>query len=190
MLHTMFMHNCVTSASEADSERTYSDIGRIHTDDRNRLTVQSIESCVLVAKLQFWEQKLGTAEQTASFFRTKVDGRNESEVSARDAWSAALSSNFSANQLQFFYAQERSIVNKHRGASLHKGCKVIIWYVGHNRPTHYTLREVIGDVYKGGPLNGQPSEGEKGNWTLGEGARLSEFTLDVAKDEWELVGMS
>ena len=111
-------------------------------------------------------------------------------MSTRDAWSAALSSNLSANQLQFFYAQERSIVNKHSGNTLHKGCKVKIWYVGHNRPSLFTLREVIGDTYKGGPLNGQPSDGEKGNWTMSEGARLSEFTLDVAKDEWELVGIA
>ena len=81
-------------------------------------------------------------------------------------------------------------MNKHRGTALHKGSKILIWYVGHNRPSHFTLREVIGDTYKGGPLNGQPFEGEKGNWTLNEGARLSEFTLDVAKDEWELVGIA
>ena len=33
---------------------------RVSTDDRNRLMVQSMESCLLVMKLQDWNEKLGT----------------------------------------------------------------------------------------------------------------------------------
>ena len=114
-----------------------------------------------------------------------VEGKKEADMSARDAWTDALVSRFSLNQLQFMYAKERSIIGKHGGMQMAKGRKVKVWYVGHNRPTHYTVREVIGDRYKGGLNDGQPSGTEKGNWTLSEGGKLSATVLDVSQDEWE-----
>ena len=175
-LYDIFLRLRVTTASEADAERVYSDVGRIHTDDRNNLTVKSLESCLLVGKLQGWSEKLGAEKVSSSFFKQQPE----------DTWKDAMSSQqYALEQYSFFNTTERRMMNVRKGQSVKKGLKVKIWFVGHARYTVYTVRDLIGEKYVGGPNNGLSSGDEKGRWTLMEAGKVSQNLFDVAEDEWE-----
>ena len=177
-LYDVFLRVRVTTSSEADAERAYSDIGRIHTLDRNNMLVGSIESCLLVSKLQDWRSKLGVEQLQSSFF-VRSPGKT---------WKDALAGgSFPLDQYAYFNVTERSMVGRAQGKQLAQGQKVKLWFVGHARPTLYTVREVIGDKYKGGPNHGLESGNDKGCWTLSEGGKISQHVLDDAEDEWEMV---
>ena len=177
-LYDIFLRVRVTTASEADAERAYSDVGRIHSDDRNNMFVKSIESCLIVAKLQSWDTKLGAEAVDSSFFL-----RNP-ELPWKDA---LAQQSYALEQYMFFNVAERSMVGRIAGKDLKRSQKVRIWFVGHGRPTMYTLNQLIGDKYTVGPNAGQDSGKDKGRWTLYESGKASTYVLDTAEDEWEMV---